>query len=57
MKFLFFISVFTISTFSFSQAKPKAPLNWYLKDPKKDKVYGVGAERAYSLLKEKKQTK
>jgi subtilisin family serine protease len=54
MKFLFFISVFTISTFSFSQAKPKAPLNWYLKDPKKDKVYGVGAERAYSLLEGKK---
>jgi subtilisin family serine protease len=56
MKFLFFIAACSISTFSFSQAKPKAELNWYLKDPKNDKVYGVGAEKAYKLLEGKKST-
>ena len=56
MKFLIFIATFTISTLSFSQAKPKAPINWYLKDPKIDKVYGVGAEKAYKLLEGKKST-
>ena len=30
--------------------KPAAELNWYLKDPKADGVYGVGAEKAYQLL-------
>jgi len=35
------------------EVKPNAPINWYLKDPKKDKVYGVGAEKAYELLKGK----
>ena len=30
--------------------KPAAELNWYLKDPKSDKVFGVGAEKAYQLL-------
>ena len=30
--------------------KPAAELNWYLKDPRTDKVYGVGAEKAYQLL-------
>ena len=54
MKFLFFIAACSISIFSFSQAKPKAELNWYLKDPKNDKVYGVGAEKAYKLLEGKK---
>jgi subtilisin family serine protease len=56
MKFLFFIAACSISIFSFSQAKPKAELNWYLKDPKNDKVYGVGAEKAYKLLEGKKST-
>ena len=32
----------------------KAPANWYLKDPVKDKIYGVGAEEAYKLLTGKK---
>jgi subtilisin family serine protease len=42
------IVFFLVSTFNtFSQ---KAPINWYLKHPKKDKVYGVGAEEAYKLL-------
>jgi cell wall-associated protease len=39
---------------SFAQKKQetpnKAPLNWYLEDPKADGIYGVGAERAYELL-------
>ncbi|MFM6935341.1 MAG: S8 family peptidase [Flavobacteriales bacterium] len=39
---------------SFSQKKEetpnKAPINWYLDDPKSDGIYGVGAERAYDLL-------
>jgi subtilisin family serine protease len=35
------------------EVKPNAPLNWYLNDPKKGKVYGVGAEKAYELLKGK----
>ena len=39
---------------SFAQKKEetpnKAPLNWYLDDPKADGIYGVGAERAYELL-------
>lgn len=52
------IPVFVLSSlFAWSQksteAKPKAELNWYLKDPKKTKVYGVGAEKAYELLKGK----
>ena len=36
-----------------AQEKPKAKLNWYLLDPKEDKVFGVGAEKAYRMLKEK----
>lgn len=36
-----------------TEVKPNAPINWYLKDPKKDKIYGVGAEKAYGLLKGK----
>lgn len=31
-------------------AKPAAEINWYLKDPKTDNVFGVGAEKAYQLL-------
>ncbi|MEN9302252.1 MAG: hypothetical protein RL264_681 [Bacteroidota bacterium] len=41
------------SVMLFGQEKPKAPLNWYLKDIKKDKIYGVSADRAYELLKGK----
>jgi len=36
-----------------SQAKPKAPLNWYLTDPKDSKIFGVGADKAYKLLEGK----
>ncbi len=38
---------------AFSQAKPKAPINWYLNDPKDSKIYGVGADKAYKLLEGK----
>jgi subtilisin family serine protease len=34
--------------------KPAEDLNWYLKDPRTEKVFGVGAEKAYQLLNEKK---
>jgi subtilisin family serine protease len=30
--------------------KPAEELNWYLKDPRTDKVFGVGSEKAYQLL-------
>jgi subtilisin family serine protease len=35
-------------------AQKKAPDNWQTLDPKKDKVYGVGAEEAYKTLADKK---
>ncbi|MEY4571196.1 MAG: hypothetical protein RLZ10_389 [Bacteroidota bacterium] len=43
LPFVFFI----ITNCSLSQ---KAPINWYLKHPIKDKVFGVGADEAYKLL-------
>ena len=36
-----------------AEVKPNAPINWYLQDPNKDKVFGVGAEKAYELLRGK----
>ena len=54
MKNLFFLlSSFFLVSSSFSQ---KAPLNWYLKHPQKDKVFGVGATEAYKLLVNRKPT-
>jgi len=44
------VTLLFISSANFAQ---KAPLNWYLKSPKEDKVYGTGAENAYELLKDK----
>jgi subtilisin family serine protease len=44
------ILIFSASMQVWSQ---KAPLNWYLKNPKQDKVFGTGAEAAYELLKGK----
>ncbi|MFM2038760.1 MAG: hypothetical protein RL432_1699 [Bacteroidota bacterium] len=35
-------------------AQPNAPLNWYLKSPKKDGIYGTAAEEAYALLSGRK---
>jgi len=56
-KLLIAISLIISSGISIAQktkeAKPAAELNWYLKDPKKGKVYGVGSEKAYELLKGK----
>ncbi len=54
----FLIPVLVLSSFvawtqKSQEPKPKAPINWYLKDPKKDKVHGVAAEKAYELLKGK----
>ena len=52
MKKLFlFVSTILLVGSAFSQ---KAPLNWYLKHPEKDKVFGVGATEAYKLLQNKK---
>jgi subtilisin family serine protease len=50
MKRLFlYLSIASFSTaIVFSQ--PNAPLNWYLKSPKKDGIYGTAAEEAYALL-------
>lgn len=31
-------------------SQPNAPVNWYLKSPKKDGIYGTAAEEAYTLL-------
>ena len=43
-----------VSTFFLSFGQKEDPSNWYLKDPIKDKIYGVGAEEAYKLLMGKK---
>jgi len=32
----------------------KAPINWYLKSPKGDGIYGTAIEKAYQLLKDRK---
>ena len=46
MKKTFFLVCSIISIHSsFAQ---KAPLNWYLKHPQKDKIFGVGATEAVS---------
>ena len=45
----FFVLVCAI-LFIHSSFSQKAPLNWYLKHPQKDKVFGVGATEAYKLL-------
>ena len=54
MKKTFFLVCSIISIHSsFTQ---KAPLNWYLKHPQKDKIFGVGATEAYKLLTDRKTT-
>jgi subtilisin family serine protease len=42
---------------SLSAQKNKAPDNWYLLDPKADKVYGTGIEEAYKTLGDRKVEK
>jgi len=49
-KLIISLIIFCASAQTWSQ---KAPLNWYLKNPKQDKVFGTGAEAAYELLKDK----
>ena len=50
----FSLLLFSFSILFSSFGQKKAPENWYLKDPAKDKIYGVGAEEAYKLLMGKK---
>jgi len=51
IQILFFFQFIFLITF----AQKKAPDNWFNLDPKKDKVYGVSTERAYSeLLRDRK---
>ena len=52
IKYTFLLSALLTLSFVFGQGK--APANWYLKDPVKDKIYGVGSEEAYKLLTGKK---
>ncbi len=52
MKFNNLIALLFISSLSFGQKE--APANWYLKDYKSDKVYGVSSEKAYEKLGTKK---
>lgn len=50
MKRLFlYLSIASFST-SIVFSQPNAPLNWYVKSPKKDGIYGTAAEEAYALL-------
>jgi subtilisin family serine protease len=50
------LSVFTLFVLAISigLAQPKEEINWYLKSPKKDKVYGTAANEAYEILTGKK---
>ncbi|MFM7595677.1 MAG: S8 family peptidase [Flavobacteriales bacterium] len=50
------ISLFALVALSISMgfAQPKEAINWYLKSPKKDKVYGTAANEAYEILTGKK---
>ena len=53
IKNILLLSFVGVTLFSFAQnAESEAPenLNWYLKDPKKDGVYGTGATKAYEML-------
>lgn len=53
IKNILLLSFVGFSIFAFAQnAESEAPenLNWYLKDPKKDGVYGTGATKAYEML-------
>lgn len=50
------LGVCTILILSYTTglAQPSEDINWYLKSPQKDKVYGTAANEAYELLKGKK---
>lgn len=47
---LAFVSLATISFAQKSESSEPENLNWYLKDPKADGVYGTGATKAYEML-------
>ena len=54
MKTLLSIFSAILLTSSLGFAQPKEEINWYLKSPKKDKVYGTAANEAYEILTGKK---
>ena len=47
---LAFVSLATISFAQKSESSEPENLNWYLKEPKADGVYGTGATKAYEML-------
>ena len=47
---LAFVSLATISFAQKSESSEPENLNWYLKDPKADGIYGTGATKAYEML-------
>lgn len=47
---LAFVSLATISFAQKSESAEPENLNWYLKDPKADGIYGTGATKAYEML-------
>lgn len=47
---LAFVSLATISFAQKSESSEPENLNWYLKDPKADGIYGTGAIKAYEML-------
>jgi len=47
-----FAAILLVNSLGFAQ--PKEEINWYLKSPKKDKVYGTAANEAYDILTGKK---
>jgi len=50
MKRLIMTPSLLLISFAAYFAQPNAPVNWYLKSPKKDGIYGTAAEEAYNLL-------
>src|ERR1035437_4080931 len=56
MKFKNTVLLFSLQlVFIFAFAQKKVPDNWFNLDKKKDKIYGVGTERAYrEVIKDRK---
>ncbi len=52
-----FISIATFVLIISANAQKAQPENWYLQDPKADKVYGAGVEEAYKTLGDRKAKK
>jgi len=53
MKSIVFFTLVACST-GIVYSQPKEEINWYLKSPKKDKVYGTATNEAYEILTGKK---